>query len=339
MTNEHHGRTIKRRSFLVAGSSALATSLVKPNIATASYESGVKFPGINLSAAAFAASSKKPMNVGYTYPGDKYFRYYARAGFKLVRLPVTLERVQPETGGSLDPANIAEIERCVVAARDNGLLLIIDAHNYGQRDKMNVTGRDLTNFWIKIAVRFAHHSHVGYGLMNEPKAFEPPQWREIIETVVSGIRATGTKQLLMVPGSGWDGANTWVKNGNAASFETFHDPNFMFEVHQYLDSDSSGTNLFEYEPGAGVGRLSEITRWARNLKVRLFLGEFGFALPQGEVEARSLLSYINRNSDVWHAYAYFSGGPWWPAHYAFSAEPRQDGRSLQVEMMQEYFAQ
>ena len=64
----------------------------------------------------------------------------------------------------------------------------------------------------------------------------------IAQSVTNAIRAIGARNRILVPGTDYSGAHSWVTSGNAAQMATFLDPanNFAFDVHQYLDADSSG---------------------------------------------------------------------------------------------------
>lgn len=292
------------------------------------------YPGVNLSGGEFGDLGR-PMGQGYIYPQDSAFAYYASRGMRLVRLPFKIERLQSEPFGALSERDVAELRRCAATARRLGQLLVLDPHNYGKRDDRPMAADDLADFWKRIATLFRDDAGVAYGLMNEPVAYKPPEWRPIVERVVKTIRDLGSTQLIMVPGAGWTGAHSWISDGNAAAFEGFSDANFMFEVHQYLDANSSGTDLQTYVPGAGEGRLRDFTDWARKRACRGFLGEFGFALPAGRTEASALLAYMAANSDVWKAYAYWAGGPWW-GDYAFSIEPDKNGDKPQMALLREY---
>jgi endoglucanase len=317
-------------SAALPGQSAMAQAVVpKPKPIP------VARPGINLSSAEYGNADSK-MGYGYIYPNNTFFQNYAALGFKLVRLPFKLQRLQPVIKGPLDAANLAEITRCVAAAKANNQMIVLDAHNYGKRGTVILTEADLSDFWAKVATAFKAQPHVAYGLMNEPAAFKPPEWRKVVDATVRAIRAKGSTQLLMVPGAGWNGAHSWVSGGNAAAFDSFTDTNFMFEVHQYLDNDSSGTHHDQYTPGSGSTRLKAVTDWARWRGKKLFLGEFGFALPAGEVEARALMQYMTDNSDVWAAHAYWAGGPWWGS-YPYSSEPKGGTPNPQVALMKGYF--
>src|SRR5215217_4082674 len=94
------------------------------------------------------------------------------------------------------------------------------------------------------------------------------------------IRNTGATQKILVSGSYWDGAWNWTKSDNASVMVNTKDPRgnvaFCFDVHQYLDSNYSGTSS-SVVPGLGSTVLKDVTDWARANGKQLFLGEFGFA--------------------------------------------------------------
>jgi endoglucanase len=309
----------------LAGGVAAALPLGRPLAANLTY------PGVNLAGGEFGDLGR-PMGQGYIYPPDSAFAYYAGRGLRLARLPFRIERLQSEPFGALTEQDVAELRRCAAAAKRYGLLLVLDPHNYGKRDDRPMAADDLADFWKRLAALFRDEPGVAYGLMNEPIAYEAAQWRPIVDRLVATIRDLGSTQLIMVPGAGWTGAHAWISDGNAAAFEDFRDSNFMFEVHQYLDPDSSGTDPQSYAPGAGEARLRAFTDWARARACRGFLGEFGFALPAGRTEAGAMLAHLAANSDVWKAYAYWAGGPWW-GDYAFSIEPGKDGDKPQMALL------
>jgi endoglucanase len=51
--------------------------------------------------------------------------------------------------------------------------------------------------------------------------------------------------------------------------------NFAIEMHQYLDSDGSGTSDVCVSPTIGAERLAAATKWLQDNKLRGFLGEIG----------------------------------------------------------------
>ena len=295
-------------------------------------------PGVNLASAEFAAD-KLPGVHGrdYLYPDDWEFGGWAKKGFKVIRLPVLMERVQPQAMGEFSSADIQQVDRCVKTAASVGLSIIIDAHNYGQRAGKKLDVEDAPNFWWRMGTRYRDAANVIFGIMNEPSAFGPTDWQYVLRKCVGAIRVTGAKQLILAPGAGWNGAHDFVANGNAAAFEGFTDSgnNVAIEVHQYLDGDSSGTHLQEYISGKGATVLKPVTEWARSKGFKLFLAEHGFAMPAGETEARAMLQYMTDNSDVWLGHTAWAAGQWW-GDYAFTLEPTSQGDRPQVAVLQSY---
>jgi hypothetical protein len=64
---------------------------------------------------------------------------------------------------------------------------------------------------------------------------------------------------------------------NATAMAGFSDPggNFVFEIHQYLDDDSSGSKDSCVSVTIGRERLKGVTRWMREQRAQAILGEFG----------------------------------------------------------------
>ena len=104
-----------------------------------------------------------------------------------------------------------------------------------------------------------------------------------------------------------------ARTPNAVAMLNVTDPgdNFAFEVHQYLDQNSSGRQLSCVSETIGAERLAEFTAWARTNGVRGFLGEFGAGANETclrAIDAR--LTYVGNNKDVWMGWAYWVAGPW-----------------------------
>src|SRR5262249_48791652 len=164
-----------------------------------------------------------------------------------------------------------------------------------------------------------------FGLMNEPHVQSAADWLVSANAAIAAIRGAGAMQEILVPGSYWDGGWSWTTTDNAAVMGTgVKDPaeNFAFEVHQYLDSDSSGTHPGVVSPTIGVERLTAITQWAEANHQRLFLGEIGVDTDPTSLQALdNTLGYIKQHTDVWSGVTYWAGGPWW-GNYMFSIEPQ-----------------
>jgi endoglucanase len=165
-----------------------------------------------------------------------------------------------------------------------------------------------------------------FGLVNEPHTMATEAWRDAAQAAIDAIRFAGATNLILVPGNAWTGAHSWLQNWygtpNGTVMINISDPanNFAYEVHQYLDSDSSGTSTTCVSPTIGVERLANFTTWCRANGVRGFLGEFAGSTNSGCLVAVSnMLSYIQANTDVWMGWTWWAGGPWW-GEYMFTLE-------------------
>jgi len=316
---------------------ALAQSPFSSPSGAGSHTSGY-YPGVNLAGAEFGKSGGS-IGKNYVYPNLSEFQYFQSKGMKIIRIPFRWERIQPELRGELDSANLAELDRCVAEATKLGLSVLLDVHNYGARPDPSgikkglfigmdpeLPGDAFNDLWVKLATHYKDNAMVWFGLMNEPHKHPAQLNAEIMQSAVNAIRATGAKNMILVPGTWYSGAHSWIKSGNAEAFKNFKDPanNFAYEVHQYLDKDNSGTHA-EAVPNAGSTRLTAFTQWAKQHHAKGFLGEFGWDRnpdnKQAQKEGEDLLNAMDKNKDVWIGYAYWSAGSWWTPTYMYLLEP------------------
>ena len=105
-----------------------------------------------------------------------------------------------------------------------------------------------------------------------------------------------------------------VSSGNGASLKDLKDPSdkIIYEMHQYLDTDGSGTNANCVSSTIGVERIREATAWLKANNKKGILGETaGGANTQCIAAITGMLSYMQQNSDVWTGWLWWAGGPWW----------------------------
>jgi endoglucanase len=294
--------------------------------------------GVNLSGAELNPD-KLPGRVGqdYVYPTLAELDQAKAAGMTVIRLPVLWERLQPALFGPLDQAELGRVRAVIDEATRRGLRVIIDAHDYGTYRGAKVGSAGVPTdafaaFWGRVAEAFATDPAVIFGLMNEPHDIEAVRWARAEQAAIDAIRGAGARNLVLVSGTGWDGAHNFVSGRgygepNAVALAGLRDPadNIAFEVHQYLDPDHSGTHPECMTPDAANRVLAPFTDWLRAGGRRGFLGEVGAAAtPQCLASLTALLGQVNANPDAWLGWAYWAGGPWW-GEYMFSIEPK-DGR-------------
>jgi endoglucanase len=306
----------------------------------------VALGGVNASGGEFKPTAI-PGQPGRThaYPTPAAIGRYATLGARVVRIPFRWERLQPELSGAFAPGELAPLDAAVRAGEGAGLLVVLDAHNYGRYRGRIVSAPDvkagLADLWRRLAQRY-NGRKVAFGLMNEPIGLDARDWRAVVDSTAAAIRATGARNLLLVPGVRWTGAHSWTAGGagsNAAALHGFRDSNFAIEMHQYLDGNSSGTS-FACPGGDDVGarRLSMATEWLRRERMRGFLGEFAAGRsPECQRALGAMLRFMDTNADVWLGWTYWTAGPWWPRRYEFSVEPRTGTWPAEATALREWF--
>jgi endoglucanase len=95
----------------------------------------------------------------------------------------------------------------------------------------------------------------------------------------------------------------------------------VYEMHQYLDSDDSGTNAQCVNSTVGSARLQAATAWLKANNKTGVIGETAAAANNVCISALTdMLKYMQTNDDVWKGWLLWGAGPWW-GNYMFSMEP------------------
>ena len=342
---------------------AWTTSLVLVAGMTSSANGQLPFQGVNLSGAEFGSQNLPgtyylvgPGPYDYIYPPSDDVDYFIGRGMNTFRLPFRWERLQRSLNGPLHPAELARMNAFVDHTTGRGAHVILDPHNFAQYvingnvnaiGGGNVTSSHLADFWGKLAAEFSDNPNVIFGLMNEPIGANHPNgittedWLVAANASIAAIRAANADNLILVPGNGFSGAHSWDQSfygtPNADVMLNIVDPgdNFAFEVHQYLDGNSSGqsASIAGNDPEIGRDRLIGFTQWLQANGYRGFLGEFGAANSTigdagnqiGDETINIMLDYVEANDDVWIGWAWWGGGPWWSEDYLFAIDPRSNG--------------
>ncbi|SBV45031.1 glycoside hydrolase family 5 protein [Xanthomonas graminis] len=305
---------------------------------TAIVQDPVRYAGVNLAGAEFN-SARKPGVVfkDYLYPSDSDYAYVAAQGMNIVRLPFLWERLQPTANGALDAAQLGYLRTAVSRAKSHNLRVILDLHNYAKYNGVRI-GSDgtpasvLADLWRRLAIAFGNDDTVIFGLMNEPNGISSGDWAATAQLAIDAIRSAGAYNLIMVPGTAFSGAHswnsTWYGVPNAQSMVSIEDPveNLVFEVHQYLDQDYSGTSADCISASIGSEKLRGFTKWLRDNGHQGFLGEFGASNNATCMAALDdMLGYVHDNDDVWMGWTAWAAGAWWKIDYAFSLRRNPDG--------------
>lgn len=239
--------------------------------------------GFNLAGAEFGAKIKPgKQGTDYFWPGAEEVEMYAQTGANVLRIPFLWERMQPALWRALKKEELAALDVIVSAAARKNVMVILDVHNYGKYNGNLIGSEEVpvsayTDFWSRLARHYKDSPNVAFGLMNEPHKHRAKEWADIAQAAIRAIRAAGASHLILVPGTRWSGAHSWLKGpgpgrSNAEALKTLEDPanNFMFDLHQYLDANSSGMHESCVDEAVGVKRLAAVTAWLRQTKTRAF---------------------------------------------------------------------
>jgi endoglucanase len=224
--------------------------------------------------------------------------------------------------------------------------VILDLHNYG-RYRLTTSGKvvecvidepidgrvlvsrnDFADFWRKFALEFRDQPAVhSFGLMNEPHHMGGSDWKAISQAAVVAIRATGSKNLLLVAGDDWSSAERWGQANGSKPW--INDPvrRIAYEAHCYFDHDSSGKYRLSYDEELakdpdlrerGRRRVTPFIEWCAKNRVQGVVGEF--ATPRDAKWKQVLAPFLSTLRDSNMDSVWWAAGDWW-RNYPMSLQP------------------
>ena len=218
------------------------------------------FAGVNLAGLEFGCDTdgtckKNAANTTANYAAQiRHFAYDDK--LNLFRLPVAWQYlVSWRLGDTLDRRNVAVFDRQVQACLATGAHCIVDVHNYGRWNGQVIgapggpSHAQFADLWWQLAAKYQGQDRVVFGLMNEPHDLPSAEnWAAACQAAVTAIRAAGAwAHMILLPGDGYAaaGALAAASSGVLAALHAVTNPdgstvNLVFDVHAYLDRDSSG---------------------------------------------------------------------------------------------------
>lgn len=288
--------------------------------ASAACLSSERLTGVNIAGAEFGKVPGR-LNFDYIYPARKELEQLRALGGNTIRLPIRWERIRPTVDGSLSASELEQIVATAKVAAELDVCLIIDLHNYARYygEALKENARLKTAFsdtWLQLAATLPDTAHVAFGLMNEPVHMPVHEWAQLAQSTVTQLRQHEHGHLLMVAGGRWSGAHDWFSGSspdiNAEAFANFVDPadNYAIEVHQYADSNYSGTHDTCRDAKHFEAIFKRVSDWAVREDVRIFLGEFGVA--GNALCLETLKAFMDMTaSSPWLGWTYWAAGSWW----------------------------
>ncbi|KAG6847477.1 hypothetical protein H0H93_007872, partial [Arthromyces matolae] len=276
-----------------------------------------KFFGVNQSGAEFGSGNiptvcmfkrvqaifyQGVLGTDYTWPSPSSIDYFVADGFNTFRVTFLMERLSPPANGLTGAFDSTYLSGLTTASAptqivnyitNKGAYAVIDPHNYMRYNGNIITSSsDFSTWWTNLAAQF-----------NEPYGIDATTVYSMMQAAVNAIRASGaTSQLILVEGTAWTGAWSWISSGNAAAFAGLTDPsnNIAIEMHQYLDSDDSGTSDQCVNATIGANRIADATNWLKANNFKGFLGEIGAGSNSVCISAvQSALCAMQQSGGVW----------------------------------------
>lgn len=301
---------------------------------------------VNLAGAEFGAVPGRN-GFDYMFPTIESLDKWKASGVKVLRVPVLWERLQPALNGKLDSVYAPLIDELLERARDRGMAVIIDIHNYGQYNKQTIgTAAVPLSSYKNLLERIAERWHAnpglqGYDLMNEPHDSANAGWPAAAQVGIDGVRIYDKVKPIYIEGRSWSNALNWPSlNGPLL---LLRDPanNLIFSAHLYLDPDTSGfykdPPAKDFDLNIGVNRAKPFVEWLVRNKRNGQIGEFG--VPNSDARWSQamdrLLSYLKPHCVP---LAYWAAGPLW-GDYPLSIEPRDGVKIPQWTVLARYVAE
>lgn len=250
----------------------------------------------------------------------------------IFRLPVGWQfLVNGVLGGTLNSANLSEYNALVQDCLSTGAYCIIDIHNYARWDggiigQGGPTNAQFVSLWTQLATYYKSDSKILFGIMNEPHDLTVSTWAQTVQAVVTAIRQAGaTSQMILLPGSDYTSAGSFISDVSAAALAAVKNPdgtttNLIFDVHKYLDSNNSG--------GGGdcvtnniADAFQPLATWLRSVGRQALLTETGgISSSACATYMCQQIAFLNQNSDVFLGYVGWAAGSF-ATTYALSLTP------------------
>lgn len=246
-------------------------------------------------------------------------------GFNIFRVPFMMERMLSTESltSPLATAYLANYTGTIDYITSAGAYAIVDPHNFGRfYDSIFTDTAGFQTFWENLAGEYKSNSKVIFDTNNEYHEEDQSLVLELNQAAIDGIRAAGaTTQYIFVEGNSWSGAWTWESVNDNLKALTDPEDLIIYEMHQYLDSDGSGTSDTCVSSTIGEERVTSATSWLRTNGKLGIIGEFaGGSNSACKSAITGMLDYMQENSDIWLGALWWGGGPWW-GDYIYSFEP------------------
>lgn len=156
-------------------------------------------------------------------------------------------------------------------------------------------------------------------------------WAGTVQAAVTAIREAGaTEHTILLPGTGYTSAETFVSSGSAKALSKITNldgsiTNLVFDVHKYLDSDNSGTHT-ECTGNDIKNAFEPLAKWLRQENRQAILSEIGGGSAAASCirDICAVADFLNENSDVYLGILGWAAGSF-DDTYILTLSPTEDG--------------
>ncbi|KAH0095526.1 endo-1,4-beta-glucanase precursor, partial [Aureobasidium melanogenum] len=306
----------------------VSTSAASTSKAAAASSGKVKYAGVNIAGFDFGMDTNGASSGSYVDPGttgqNQMNHFVKDDKLNAFRLPVGWQYlVNSQLGGTLDSTFFAKYDQQMTYCLNSGAALcILDLHNYARWNGQIVgtsggpTNAQFASIWSQLAKKYASKPKVAFAIMNEPHDLQDINaWATTVQAAVTAIRQAGaTQNMILLPGNDWTHAANFVDNGSAAALNKITNldgskTNLVFDVHQYSDSDGSGTSSTCVSSSSNIAGFTKLANWLRTNGRQAMLTEAGGSNDQSCLTAVcDVLNYLMTNSDVYLGWTGWSAG-------------------------------
>ncbi|KAH9948196.1 glycoside hydrolase superfamily [Amylocystis lapponica] len=213
----------------------------------------LRLGGVNTAGYDFTVYTNGSFTGPFSIPPAYEYGHFSPEGANLYRIPFAWQLMTPTLGGPINETFFEQYDTTVQAALASSPTAhaIVDLHNYarwngGIISQGGPTNAEYTSIWTQLAERYGSNERLIFGLMNEPHDLDVPTWAESVQYAVNAVRAAGATNYLLLPGSNYTSAAAMPTVAGPYLLQVT-DPlggteRLLFDVHQYLDYDNSGTH-------------------------------------------------------------------------------------------------
>jgi endoglucanase len=251
---------------------------------------------------------------------EKHFKLIHEAGFQTVRINLhALQRMDAGNGFKLDEAWLKTLDWAVKSALANGLMVILDLHNYNDvaEDPAGFKPRIMA-YWKQIAERFKNAPEtVLFEILNEPNGrLTANLWNGWLVEALAVIRAADPTRTVVIGPPEWNGIHHLdelaLPESDRNIIVTVHYYEPMRFTHQGAPWTPENVNLSGVTWGTAAEKkrveedFARVQKWSAAHQRPILLGEFG-AFEKGPMESRArYTAFVARTAEsLGWAWAYW----------------------------------